>query len=133
MVPNIPSPILADGSRYVPMPEDLFPVSELPKKLTPRPNGKRVHPKVALRWALKGAEGVVLEHVCQGRQKLTCWRWCVDFMRAVAAAKLARRQPAASASATATRSTSRTVVRGPRARRTGQILRDVGLEGGTGR
>jgi hypothetical protein len=63
-------------------------------RLPPGPNGRRLHPKVPVRWALKGVRGVKLRFIAAGRQKLTCDEWLVQFCDAVARAQQGEPQPA---------------------------------------
>jgi len=41
--------------------ENLIPIREVPRRLPPRPNGKRVHISAVYRWMSRGIHGVVLE------------------------------------------------------------------------
>ena len=51
--------------------ETLIPMSELPKMLPLRPNGKRVHISACYRWAGRGVHGVKLEVVRIGGSTYT--------------------------------------------------------------
>jgi hypothetical protein len=88
-MPNVPSRSDASASAAAsasqPSLADFYPLKDVPKRVPHRPNGKRLHPKVAVRWALQGSHGVRLRYVAAGRQKLTCDPWVLEFFAAVAA------------------------------------------------
>lgn len=46
--------------------ETLLPLREVPKRLPPRPNGRRLHISAVYRWVQRGVRGVVLETVRVG-------------------------------------------------------------------
>lgn len=46
--------------------ETLLPLREVPKRLPPRPNSKRLHISAVYRWVQRGVRGVVLETVRVG-------------------------------------------------------------------
>ncbi len=43
--------------------EHLIPVRDVPRKLPPRPNGRRIHISAVYRWIQRGVRGVRLESV----------------------------------------------------------------------
>jgi hypothetical protein len=43
--------------------ETLIPLREVPRRLPPRPNGKRVHISACYRWIQRGVRGVKLEAI----------------------------------------------------------------------
>ena len=51
--------------------ETLIPLSEAPKHLPPRPNGKRVHISACYRWISRGVRGVHLESIKIGGSTYT--------------------------------------------------------------
>lgn len=51
--------------------ETLIPLREVPKRLPPRPNGKRVHISACYRWIQRGVRGVRLESIQIGGMKYT--------------------------------------------------------------
>ena len=51
--------------------ETLSPLSEAPKHLPPRPNGKRVHISACYRWISRGVRGVHLESIKIGGSTYT--------------------------------------------------------------
>ncbi|MFY9343380.1 MAG: hypothetical protein WAT39_12865 [Planctomycetota bacterium] len=56
-------------------------------RLPKRANGNRLHPKVVVRWAIQGCQGVRLRFIAAGRQKLTCDAWLFQFLDEVARAQ----------------------------------------------
>lgn len=81
------------GSSHPQVPErapqlvEFFPLKDIPARLPAGPNGRRLHPKVPIRWATKGVRGVQLRFVSAGRLKLTTEAWLVAFLEAVARAQ----------------------------------------------
>ena len=69
-------------------------LADVVDRLPPGPNGRRLHPKVPVRWALKWSHGVKLRFIAAGRQKLTCDQWLVQFCDAVARAQQGEPHPA---------------------------------------
>lgn len=116
----------------VPRPEDLFPIVEIPNRLPPRPSGRRLHPKVALRWTIRGSHGVMLRHVAVGRQKCTTWGWVMEFLGAVAEAMRLRRQQTTvrPPNANPTKPAKTAGRSAARAARTKHLLAHEGLDGG---
>lgn len=51
--------------------ETLIPIREVPRRLPPRPNGKRVHVSACYRWIQRGVRGVRLEAVRIGGSTYT--------------------------------------------------------------
>ena len=51
--------------------EHLIPIREVPRKLPPRPTGRRVHISAVYRWLTRGIRGVCLESVRIGGSTYT--------------------------------------------------------------
>ena len=51
--------------------ETLIPLREAPRRLPPRPNGKRVHISACYRWISRGVRGVHLESIKVGGSTYT--------------------------------------------------------------
>ena len=43
--------------------ENLIPIRDVPRRLPPRPTGKRVHISAVYRWIQRGVQGVRLEYI----------------------------------------------------------------------
>lgn len=64
--------------------ESFYPVKRVPQRIQ---TCRRLHPKVPIRWCIKGAHGCKLRYVSAGRQKLTTDAWVLEFLAAVAEAQ----------------------------------------------
>jgi hypothetical protein len=51
--------------------DNLIPIREVPKRLPPRPGGKRIHISAVYRWIQRGVRGVKLETVRVGGTSYT--------------------------------------------------------------
>lgn len=125
--PVVPGVARLAAAESVPQPADLFPIVEIPQRLPPRPSGRRLHPKVALRWTIRGSYGVILRHVAIGRQKCTTWPWVMEFLGAVAEAMRARRQQCTAALVPPPKPALQRGRSAARTQRTDRLLSEVGL------
>ncbi len=74
--------------------ENLIPLREAPKRIPPRPSGKRIHISACYRWASRGVGGVVLETVKIGGTRYTSDEALQRFADALGSMeRSARRRP----------------------------------------
>jgi hypothetical protein len=67
--------------------ETLIPIRDVPRRLPPRPNGKRVHISAVYRWTQRGIRGLVLEAVRIGGTTYTSCEALQRFAQELSAAE----------------------------------------------